>query len=384
MNRLPERLTTPRRTPSRSTTQVPWPGWLRRKFAGRRMRSVLVEVGVDLAVAVGVVAERDHVDAGREQLVGDLRRDPDAAGGVLAVDDDEVRRVALAQARAAAPAASGGRCRRRRRRRTGASCHRLRAYCCGERSDEMSRPRAHRREPAARAEPTAPPPGPRARRWSCPRWVQLVMLPIGLLALWALARAAGTVLLVFLVAGGHRADPQPAGQVRPAAGAASRAASRCSRCISDSSSRSAGVGVLLANPVTTRCEAFQHDVPKLVDDANRSLADVQSTARQAGHQRQDQEAGRDRAADAAAQGRGRHQRHRRLRRGPADARSRGRPRADPRPRDVDLHAALRRADRRRGAAGDAAGRRHARRTTTRCACRRRSRATCAGSCCSAW
>ena len=27
---LPERFTTPRRTPSRSTTQLPWPGWLRR------------------------------------------------------------------------------------------------------------------------------------------------------------------------------------------------------------------------------------------------------------------------------------------------------------------------------------------------------------------
>src|SRR5919107_2521125 len=33
-----------------------------------------------------------------------------------------------------------------------------------------------------------------------PRWVQLVMLPVGILALWALARAAGTVLLVFAVA----------------------------------------------------------------------------------------------------------------------------------------------------------------------------------------
>jgi hypothetical protein len=34
-----------------------------------------------------------------------------------------------------------------------------------------------------------------------PRWVQLVLLPIALLALWALARAAGTVLLVLVIAG---------------------------------------------------------------------------------------------------------------------------------------------------------------------------------------
>jgi hypothetical protein len=37
-----------------------------------------------------VVAERDHVGAGLEQLVGVLGRDPDAARGVLAVDDHEV------------------------------------------------------------------------------------------------------------------------------------------------------------------------------------------------------------------------------------------------------------------------------------------------------
>ena len=33
-----------------------------------------------------------------------------------------------------------------------------------------------------------------------PRWIQLVLLPIGLLALWALARGAGTVLLILLAA----------------------------------------------------------------------------------------------------------------------------------------------------------------------------------------
>jgi hypothetical protein len=51
-----------------------------------------VEVGPDLAVAVGVVAERDDVDAGGEQRVGLLRRDADPARGVLAVADDEVER----------------------------------------------------------------------------------------------------------------------------------------------------------------------------------------------------------------------------------------------------------------------------------------------------
>jgi len=58
---------------------------------------LVVEVGVDLLAVVGVVAERDRVDPRAEQLVGDLRRDPEAAGDVLGVDDDERRLVALAQ-----------------------------------------------------------------------------------------------------------------------------------------------------------------------------------------------------------------------------------------------------------------------------------------------
>ena len=33
-----------------------------------------------------------------------------------------------------------------------------------------------------------------------PRWIQLVMLPLALLALWALAKAAGKVLVIFIVA----------------------------------------------------------------------------------------------------------------------------------------------------------------------------------------
>ena len=33
-----------------------------------------------------------------------------------------------------------------------------------------------------------------------PRWIQAVALPLGLLALYGVAKAAGTVLIVFLVA----------------------------------------------------------------------------------------------------------------------------------------------------------------------------------------
>jgi len=50
---------------------------------------------------VCVVAERDHVDSAREELIGGLWRDPQPARDVLAVDDDEGRFETLAQQRQA-------------------------------------------------------------------------------------------------------------------------------------------------------------------------------------------------------------------------------------------------------------------------------------------
>jgi len=71
---------------------------LRAEVVGRPQDPLLVvEVRVDLLAVIGVVTERDDVDARGEELVGDLRRDPEAAGDVLAVDHDEGRVVALAQ-----------------------------------------------------------------------------------------------------------------------------------------------------------------------------------------------------------------------------------------------------------------------------------------------
>ena len=51
-----------------------------------------------LLLVEGMVAERDGVGAGLEQLLQDGLGDAEAAGRVLAVDDDEVERVAPAQA----------------------------------------------------------------------------------------------------------------------------------------------------------------------------------------------------------------------------------------------------------------------------------------------
>ena len=95
---VPDRFTTPSRMPSRSTTCARGPGSLR---VVRRAHDPLlaVEQVVDLAVAVGVVAERDRVDPDLEQLARRLLRDPHAARGVLPVHDHEVRLVGVAEPR---------------------------------------------------------------------------------------------------------------------------------------------------------------------------------------------------------------------------------------------------------------------------------------------
>jgi len=48
-----------------------------------------------------VVAERERVGAGREQLLSELRRDPGSVGGVLAVDDADVDVELVTQSRQA-------------------------------------------------------------------------------------------------------------------------------------------------------------------------------------------------------------------------------------------------------------------------------------------
>jgi len=58
-----------------------------------------VEQLVDLAVPVGVVAERDRVGTHLEQFARGLLGDPDATGRVLPVDHDEVRLMRVADAR---------------------------------------------------------------------------------------------------------------------------------------------------------------------------------------------------------------------------------------------------------------------------------------------
>ncbi len=106
-----------------------------------------------------------------------------------------------------------------------------------------------------------------------PRWVQMVMLPLGLLALWALARAAGTILLVVIVAG------IVALMLAPVVRLLER---RIPRGLAIATVYVgfflfvAVVGFLLANPVASQVTTFEHNIPQISRDANRQLNNLQS------------------------------------------------------------------------------------------------------------
>jgi predicted PurR-regulated permease PerM len=115
-----------------------------------------------------------------------------------------------------------------------------------------------------------PPPA----RVPVPRWVQLVLLPLAIVGTYLVLRAAGGVLLLFVIGG------LVALLLNPFVTLLRRA--RFPRGLAVLVVMLAlvaaitGVGLLLANPVSDQVSAFQRNVPSIVDDANQSLADFQS------------------------------------------------------------------------------------------------------------
>lgn len=125
----------------------------------------------------------------------------------------------------------------------------------------------------------SPPPAPRppggASRVVVPRWVQLVMLPTSILALYAFGKAAGTVLLAFVVAAVIALILNPAvaglqGRLRFPRGLAVFAV------YIGLLLAVVGAGFLLANPIAGQAEKFGRDVPRIIHDANQRLHDVQT------------------------------------------------------------------------------------------------------------
>jgi predicted PurR-regulated permease PerM len=119
-------------------------------------------------------------------------------------------------------------------------------------------------------EPARP---PKVEQVVVPRWIQLVALPLLVVAAYVVAKAAGVVLLAFTVAAvvalilnpivtflQHRRVPRGLAILTVYLGLIFVLV---------------GAGVLLANPVADQAQKFGNDVPSIVDDANARLADLQ-------------------------------------------------------------------------------------------------------------
>jgi predicted PurR-regulated permease PerM len=128
-------------------------------------------------------------------------------------------------------------------------------------------------------EPPAIPVGPqrapaRVPKVVVPRWIQLVALPLFVVALYLVAKAAGVVLVAFTVAAviALILNPMVAFLQRR----------RFPRGLAifvvylGLLGTLAGIGILLANPVADQAQKFGNDVPRIVDDANTRLADLQA------------------------------------------------------------------------------------------------------------
>ena len=106
-----------------------------------------------------------------------------------------------------------------------------------------------------------------------PRWIQLVTVLLGGLALYAVAKAAGTVLLLFLTAAIIALILNPL--------VAALQLLRVPRGLAilfvyaGFFATLVFVGTLLANPIADQFSTFRDDVPSIVRSANERLADVQ-------------------------------------------------------------------------------------------------------------
>jgi predicted PurR-regulated permease PerM len=106
-----------------------------------------------------------------------------------------------------------------------------------------------------------------------PRWIQLVTLPLALLAVYAIAKAAGVVVLIFVTAAviALMLTPLVTGLQRL----------RMPRGLAIASvflsflGVLAAAGILLANPISDQVTTLRDDIPSITRSANQRLADVQ-------------------------------------------------------------------------------------------------------------
>jgi predicted PurR-regulated permease PerM len=114
-----------------------------------------------------------------------------------------------------------------------------------------------------------------------PRWVQLVLLPLAIVAAFLLARAAGKILLIFIIAALIGLILNPAVETLQRRGRLPRGLAVLTVYLGFFLAL-AGIGLLLANPVSNQVEAFAHNLPHLIHEGESALAGVQSTLNKAG------------------------------------------------------------------------------------------------------
>ncbi|MHB8235380.1 MAG: AI-2E family transporter, partial [Solirubrobacteraceae bacterium] len=105
--------------------------------------------------------------------------------------------------------------------------------------------------------------------------MQLAVLPIALLAVWALLSAAGSVLLIFIVAALIALILNPAvaflQRRRLPRGLAVLAVYLGFFIVIG------GIGFGVANPISSQVQKFSNNLPHLVDEANEQIASLQHT-----------------------------------------------------------------------------------------------------------
>ena len=143
---------------------------------------------------------------------------------------------------------------------------------------EAQPPTKAERELVEEGEETPPEESPvtESPRVLVPRWVQLVMLPISLLALWALARAAGKVLLVFVIAGLIALILNPLVAFLQQRTRIPRGLAVLAVYLAFFLTLT-GVGFLLANPISHQVITFTNNLPHIVNEANQQIESLQHT-----------------------------------------------------------------------------------------------------------
>ncbi len=106
-----------------------------------------------------------------------------------------------------------------------------------------------------------------------PRWVQLVILPLAILGLWALARASGPVLLILIVAALVALVLNPVVKLLERRGF--RRGLAVAAVYLGGLVVIGGIGVALAQPISHQVSKFSQNVPQYIKQANHELDQVQ-------------------------------------------------------------------------------------------------------------